>query len=351
MTQKKTLIGVLASQDDRRANSRLITVFNRLYELETKREPNRINDFPFHFLFTGGTYDRLFFGNEKLNLPALPDDVADWLKNACGVTRLRNTTDGGVVILSYLICQRECSIIWPFLAPNAAHWQRNENLALTRLCDQWHAKRLMNVGSVMSWYYTEAELDANRNIQSCPPKLSLEIKAGDTISVPLDNPTHERIWRSEEYHHVKLVDNRKKFEAMTIALIAHNEMKNRMVEFAVDHEHELNQFGTILATGTTGREVCAATSRDITKKMVRHHSGPKGGDIEIATAVLLDHCDIVIFFVDPLSPHPHIDDIRVVFQACMVSDRVVMITNEMHAREFMSRAVRGKTELILQKNQ
>jgi len=138
---------------------------------------------------------------------------------------------------------------------------------------------------------------------------------------------------------------------MTIALIAHNEMKNRMVEFAVDHEHELNQFGTILATGTTGREVCAATSRDITKKMVRHHSGPKGGDIEIATAVLLDHCDIVIFFVDPLSPHPHIDDIRVVFQACMVSDRVVMITNEMHAREFMSRAVRGKTELILQKNQ
>ena len=267
------------------------------------------------------------------------------------VTRLRNTTDGGVVILSYLICQRECSIIWPFLAPNAAHWQRNENLALTRLCDQWHAKRLMNVGSVMSWYYTEAELDANRNIQSCPPKLSLEIKAGDTISVPLDNPTYERIWRSEEYHHVKLVDNRKKFEAMTIALIAHNEMKNRMVEFAVDHEHELNQFGTILATGTTGREVCAATSRDITKKMVRHHSGPKGGDIEIATAVLLDHCDIVIFFVDPLSPHPHIDDIRVVFQACMVSDRVVMITNEMHAREFMSRAVRGKTELILQKNQ
>jgi methylglyoxal synthase len=139
----------------------------------------------------------------------------------------------------------------------------------------------------------------------------------------------------------------KSFGDMTIALIAHDEMKARMIEFAVDHEAELVKFHTILATGTTGREVAAATSRKLDDKMIRYHSGPKGGDIEIATMILHDLCDVVIFFVDPLRPHPHIEDIRVVFQACMVSDHVVMITNEMHAREFMARVVRGKEFLTL----
>ena len=201
----------------------------------------------------------------------------------------------------------------------------------------------------MAWYYTESHLDEKRNLQSCPPILILEDNPGHALEIELDEPNQGSKWASQDFPPVELIDDPKKFKEMTIALIAHDEMKQRMVEFVVDHEHELDQFGTILATGTTVREVAATTSRTIGEKMVRHHSGPKGGDIEIATAIIYGHCDVVIFFVDPLSPHPHIEDIRVVFQACMVSDRVVMITNEMHAREFMSRAVRGKEELILQK--
>ena len=123
---------------------------------------------------------------------------------------------------------------------------------------------------------------------------------------------------------------------MTIALIAHDEMKQRMIAFAIDHEWELRKFASILSTGTTGREVAAATSRTIEDKIYRYHSGPLGGDIEIATEILLGRCHIVIFFVDPLQPHPHIDDIRTVFEACMTRQSVVMISNEMHARDFMS---------------
>jgi len=152
-------------------------------------------------------------------------------------------------------------------------------------------------------------------------------------------------WKREEP--AEMSSKPKRFDEMTIALIAHDEMKSRMIEFAIDHEQELEKFKTILATGTTGREVAAATSKKIDDKMVRYHSGPKGGDIEIAIAILNGYCDIVIFFIDPLRPHPHIEDIRVVFQACMLKDQVVMITNEMHAREFMSRVVRGKTQLSL----
>ena len=129
---------------------------------------------------------------------------------------------------------------------------------------------------------------------------------------------------------------------MTVALIAHDEMKSRMIEFAIDHESELRKFRSILATGTTGREVAASTSSLIDKKIFRYHSGPKGGDIEIATEIVYGKCDIVIFLVDTLHAHPHREDILVVFQACMISPQVLMITNEMHAREFMRSVVRGR---------
>jgi len=215
-----------------------------------------------------------------------------------------------------------------------------------RLCDQWHVKRLMNAGSVMVWFDHEADLDAKRNLRNCPPVLRLERRDGEMVSLTLPMVPTREPWRLDTLPG-QLWPHAKHLSEMTIALIAHDEMKSRMIEFAVDHEPELDKFGTILATGTTGREVAAATSRKIEHKMVRYHSGPKGGDIEIATAILHGFCDVVIFFVDPLKPHPHIEDIRVVFQACMVSDQVVMITNEIHAREFMRRVVRGNDLLTL----
>jgi methylglyoxal synthase len=70
------------------------------------------------------------------------------------------------------------------------------------------------------------------------------------------------------------------------------------------------------------------------------HTGPLGGDIEIATEVLYGHCDVVVFFRDPQSPHPHIEDIRTLFAACMRTRDVLMFTNEEHARDWMKEVVR-----------
>lgn len=345
---KKTLIGVLASNDRPAPNLRLISIFNYIHQncpIEYK------DDFPFHFVFTGGTYDRLFYGDEGLKIQPLKDEVASWLRKKCGVTRIKKTEEGGVILLTYLISQRKCNIVWTFFAPDAHHWQKNENLALTRLCDQWHAKRLMNIGSVYTWFGNEFEQDINRNIQKCPLKIHIipnkkgRLRKINELDFKNYKPPIKYSGSEKESEAEAIEEDEKSFGQLTIALIAHNDMKARMVDFAIDHESELDKFGTILATGTTGREVAAATSSTIEKKMVRYHSGPKGGDIEIATVILYGYCDVVIFFIDPLSPHPHIDDIRVVFQACIISDAVVMITNEMHAREFMSRTVRGKDKL------
>ena len=345
--EQKTCIGVISCHDDEEINRKLVNLFNELYK-KNKDTKDTINKF--QFIFTGGTYDRIVLN--------VDNDTREFLLGQCGATRLPGFRDGGVTTLSYFITQRLCSILWTFLAPKEHHLRRPENLAQMRLCDQWNVKRLMNVGSVGRWAANEANGDETRNLQPCPVQLVLregakpgevtyffeknnregyyeikKIRTGDDTR-QINNITDEIKARQENFP--------QKFEDMTIALIAHNEMKKRMISFAIDHEWELRKFGTILATGTTGREVAAATSRTIEKKIYRYHSGPKGGDIEIATEILFGRCHIVIFFMDPLNPHPHIDDIRTVFEACMIRDQVLMITNEMHAREFMSRVVRGK---------
>jgi methylglyoxal synthase len=133
-----------------------------------------------------------------------------------------------------------------------------------------------------------------------------------------------------------------KTEDTTIALIAHDEMKPRMVDFAIDNEHILARFGRILTTGTTGQAVANAT-HTLGPKIYRYHSGPKGGDIEIATEILFGRCHVVVFLVDPLHSHAHIEDIRVVFGACMIQDHVRMLTNEMQAREWIERVARRKS--------
>lgn len=226
-----------------------------------------------------------------------------------------------------------------------------------RLCDIWNVKRLMNSGSVETWFQDEAERDAERNPQEIPLRLQFgggELKKAlwrgvRSVSAEwsaqwsevsdykefdcLDIPERLRKERKPEFWHG--------FGNQTIALIAHDDMKRRMVDFAIEYGRELSKFGRILATGTTGRDVEEA-ARELKGGITRCRSGPKGGDIEVATEILYGRCDVVIFFIDPLHPHPHIEDIRVVFAACMIENQARMLTNEVQAREWMDLVVRPR---------
>ena len=333
--KEKTIIGVLASHDDVRINQSLVELFNWL----CFRKPNELKQF--QFIFTGGTFDRIIKGEETSGITPVTAHSFKIL-NDCGITRLPSRDEGGMPIFSYFISQRLCSIVWGFWAPYQNHWLRAENLALMRLCDQWHVKRLMNAHSVQVWFEHEVENDIKRNYQPCPPKLLFRAGSEEEWEPEPFNSNYEQN-KSVQAASISYEPFEKKlFEEMTIALIAHDDMKSRMIDFAIDHEAELKKFKCILATGTTGREVAAATSNFIDKKIFRYHSGPKGGDIEIASEIVYGKCEIVIFLIDTLHPHPHREDILVVFQACMISPKVIMITNEMHAREFMRNVVRGK---------
>ncbi len=320
----KTVIAVLASHDSPQKNKKLVEILNGFC---TTQNNEKLKEF--QFIFTGGTFDRVILDDSSI-IKEVESETKEVLIENCGVTRLPPRDEGGITTLSYLIVQQKCSIIWPFLDPLTSHWLMPENLALLRLCDQWHVKKLMNTGSVKEWFKKEAEFDIARNRQGYP----LEIQFFDNAKVKAEKGPHE-----EYYFPVNNDAFPRTHSKQTLALISHDEMKSRMIEFAIDHEQELAKFNRILATGTTGSEVIENT-RGLNEKVKRYRSGPKGGDIEIATEILFGRCHVVIFFIDPLNPHPHTEDIRTVLGSCMLRDNVRMFTTEMQARDWMQRVVR-----------
>ena len=343
--KEKTLIGVLASHDSQERNEALADAFRQAY-----KDRNLLKQF--RFVFTGRTYRRLIQGEQThgAKFPRirhhLSDKIKDFLHKHCGIIRLPSTEEGGITMLSCLITHRKVSIIWPFLSPLTAHLLFPENLAVLRLSDQWRVKKLMNSASVLEWYKAEAVRDAKFNIQPIPFKISF-LGSGLTVTCKEANQNVDRFsvdWTSEpppnliEARKKKRLDNTLK--KTVIALISHDEMKSRMLDFVTDYEQELSKFKSIVATGTTGKLIQDA-SPILAKNVKRYHSGPKGGDIEIATEILFGGCHVVIFFVDPLHPHPHVEDIRVVFGSCMINNDVRMLSNEVQARDWMDRMIRG----------
>ena len=102
----------------------------------------------------------------------------------------------------------------------------------------------------------------------------------------------------------------------SIALIAHDQKKDEMADFARRNEALLKPF-SIVATGTTGGRVLdACPSLDVT----RLKSGPLGGDQQIGALIATGEVGMVIFFVDPLSALPHDVDVKALTRLATVYD-------------------------------
>lgn len=102
---------------------------------------------------------------------------------------------------------------------------------------------------------------------------------------------------------------------MNVALIAHDNLKPVMVEWAKAHLPQLKKMN-LFATGTTGGRVEAEIGLPITK----FKSGPLGGDQQIGAKIAEGAMDLVIFFWDPLAPHPHDVDVKALLRIAAVYD-------------------------------
>lgn len=100
-----------------------------------------------------------------------------------------------------------------------------------------------------------------------------------------------------------------------IALIAHDNLKPEMVKWAVKNKEKLAGM-ELFATGTTGQQIEQALGVPVFK----FKSGPLGGDQQIGAGVAEGRIDIVIFFWDPLAPHPHDVDVKALLRIAVVYD-------------------------------
>lgn len=111
----------------------------------------------------------------------------------------------------------------------------------------------------------------------------------------------------------------------TIALIAHDRMKEQMLEFVEHHKDVLSNYH-LVATATTGRLIKEKIGLEITAYM----SGPLGGDQQIGALVATEQVNLVIFLRDPLTAQPHEPDITALLRICDVHN-IPLATNRKSA--------------------
>lgn len=104
-------------------------------------------------------------------------------------------------------------------------------------------------------------------------------------------------------------------EKLRIALVAHDGLKQDMVEWAqwnapLLRDHEL------WATRRTGQLVSKSAGLKVRLLL----SGPEGGDAQIGAMIAGGELDLVVFLWDPLATQPHETDVRSVLRLAVLHD-------------------------------
>lgn len=105
-------------------------------------------------------------------------------------------------------------------------------------------------------------------------------------------------------------------EKLTIALVAHDQRKADMVDWARYNAAYLSKH-RLICTGTTGSLIKKAFEEARIKAEIEcKNSGPMGGDAEIAAMVVRKEIDLAVFLIDDLSAQPHEADIQMLLRQC-----------------------------------
>lgn len=101
----------------------------------------------------------------------------------------------------------------------------------------------------------------------------------------------------------------------SIGLVAHDEKKELLTEWCLNHRDQLSQL-ELFATGTTGKSIVDKTGLEITLLK----SGPLGGDAQLGSMIVEKNLDGLIFFIDALAAMPHDVDVKALVRLATLYD-------------------------------
>ncbi len=133
-----------------------------------------------------------------------------------------------------------------------------------------------------------------------------------------------------------------------IALVAHDNCKRDLVEW-INWNWSVLLNHQLICTGTTGRLVQEALAKKIDEdhplkhEILKLRSGPYGGDQQLGAMIVEGKVDVLIFFWDPMQPHPHDVDVKALLRisvlyniptACNRSTADFLISSHLMTEEY-----------------
>jgi len=102
-----------------------------------------------------------------------------------------------------------------------------------------------------------------------------------------------------------------------VALVAHDNRKKDLVEW-VEWNYQVLLEHELICTGTTGQmienvikeRIAKENTEKALKTVTKLKSGPLGGDQQLGALITEGKIDVLIFFWDPMEPHPHDVDVK-----------------------------------------
>lgn len=239
---------------------------------------------------------------------------------------LRSGAHGGIVEIAYKVVTGELGVGIFLYDPEEVRSESPETRALTRVCIHKKINLLTTVETADYWIkYQAHNFVSSWKIRNKDWKQGKEGKDGSMREIGIENST--------------------------IALIAHDAKKKEMKEFIMDQQVQsyLKKFKRIIATGTTGTLIRGwlYENKELADKVILANSGPEGGDVQIAYEVLNNKCQVVIFFHDPMTAHPHDADISLLRRTCQLPKvQTILLSDLSSAKAWIASSISSQITLV-----